>query len=114
VAMAAQKTAEPFDVLQEERYDEDAEKRRIENRRHDVQRLDQVFREAHEEREADREEAPECGEPFGDADVARLVVRGQRAEVAPEVDRGGGAEGVEFAGLRRQRRGKHHGEQAGR
>jgi len=49
-ATAAQEDGGAFHVFQEERDDEDAEQRRIENGSNDVEGLDEVFRKTHEKR----------------------------------------------------------------
>ena len=51
-AIAAQNTAVPCTRAQEERHEEQAEHHAVEDRGHDVHRLDQVLRQAGEEREA--------------------------------------------------------------
>src|SRR5688572_6113420 len=73
------------DLLEEEGDDENAEQGGVEDRGHDVERLDQVLGEADEKREADGERAPDGGEEFCDYDIAMLVMGGLRAEIPPDV-----------------------------
>ena len=87
------------DLFQKKCHEENSQHHAVKNRANDVDGLDQIFREAGEQREGDGDKSPERGEPFRGADIARLVVRGERTEMPPEVNGRGGAERVEFAGL---------------
>ena len=60
------------DPPQEERHEEQAEHHAVEDRGDDVDRLDQVLGQVGEQREADRDQPPEHGEPLRGGDVVRV------------------------------------------
>src|SRR5439155_14924293 len=86
-------------AAEEERHHEEAEQDAVEDRAEDVDGLDEVLREPGKERERHREDAPQRRKAPRRAHVARLVAGGERAEVAPEVDRRRGAERGELGGF---------------
>ena len=100
------------DALEKERHQKEAEHDAVEDRAEDVDGLDQVLREAGEERERDRDAAPERREPFarrGHCAPRRAAASGRKWR--QKIDRRRRAERVELGGFRRQRRREHHRDQ---